>query len=409
MRTGPSGQAPENAQNGVLFLSNPPTVFDASWTESASVARARILTEGWVATPLHGSRRSERPTLSDLLSDPGLRARFDAVRNISRRVRSSEYHLTNACNIRCEGCWFFAHDFERKTSEAVSPERWKLFAKEQAAQGVTAALLIGGEPTLFPDRVEAFCESMPFVTISSNGLRAFPREGFEKVAIALTLFGGIGADDRLRAILPNGSRFTGLFQEALRNYAGDDRATFIYALDVDQPGLIYETTARIADNGNRLSFNFYSDYGDHPEKPASSDALARLEDEALRVSDLFPDTVLSHPYYTRALISGRTSWGEFGYESCPSISVDHPAHAQRLQNGKPVLPGFNAYSADTKTLAFCCTSGDCTHCRDSQAVQSWLMTNVKEFIRSGDIETWIEVCEAYWLQFVWSPLRQRTV
>jgi hypothetical protein len=364
--------------------------------------------EGIVSAGLQRSPGTERKRLSALLAEPGLRARFDAVRSISRRVRSSEYHLTNACNIRCEGCWFFAKDFERKTKEAVSLERWKLFAKEQAAHGVTAALLIGGEPTLFPERVEAFCDAMPFVTLSSNGLRAFPREGFEQVAIALTLFGGVGADDRLRAILPNGSRFKGLFQEALRNYAGDQRATFIYALDVAQPELIYETTARIADNGNLVSFNYYSEYGSSEDPLVAREALTRLEDEALRVTELFPETVLSHPEYTRALISGKTEWGTFGYESCPSISVDHPAHAQRLANGKPFLPGFNAYSADTETLAFCCTSGDCAHCRDSQAVHSWLMTNVKEFIRDGDIETWIEICESYWRQFVWSPLRQRS-
>jgi hypothetical protein len=39
--------------------------------------------------------------------DEALLQRFRAVRSFSRSVRASEYHITNACNLRCRGCWFF--------------------------------------------------------------------------------------------------------------------------------------------------------------------------------------------------------------------------------------------------------------------------------------------------------------
>jgi hypothetical protein len=32
--------------------------------------------------------------------------RFAAVARYSKKIRASEYILSNACNIRCEGCWF---------------------------------------------------------------------------------------------------------------------------------------------------------------------------------------------------------------------------------------------------------------------------------------------------------------
>ncbi|MEM9177567.1 MAG: radical SAM protein, partial [Myxococcota bacterium] len=236
-----------------------------------------------------------RKKLSDLLDEPGLRARFDTVRKISGRVRSSEYHLTNACNIRCDGCWFFAKDFDRRTTEPPSVERWRLFAKEQALEGVSAALLIGGEPTLFPDRIEAFQDEMEFVTVSSNGLRPLPVDGFERVAIALTLFAGVGEDDRLRAIAPSGRRFEGLFERALSNYRNDPRATFIYALDARCTHLIDETVARIEDNGNVVSFNYYSDYNEISHGSSSVDIEARLLEEVLRVTEQYPETVISHP------------------------------------------------------------------------------------------------------------------
>jgi hypothetical protein len=252
---------------------------------------------------------------------------------------------------------------------------------------------------------------MEFVTISSNGLVELPTDGFENVAVALTVFGGEGLDDEMRAIKPNGDRFGDLFSKALLNYKNDPRATFIYAVDPTAPDVIDDTIRRIADNGNLISFNYYSPYGVHDQ--LRHDREEALLEAALRAADRYPEAVVSHPYYIRTLITGRTDWGEFGYDTCPSISVDHPQHADRLRNGNPVLPGFNTYAADTKEITFCCTSGHCDTCRDSQAVHSWLMTNFRRFLRmDGGIQLWIEFSESYWRQFVWSdwhPSRKSSV
>ena len=268
---------------------------------------------------------------------------------------------------------------------------------------MNAALVIGGEPTLFPDRLRLFVKHLRYVTVSSNGLRRLPWDGFEDVNVMLTLFGGGKLDDELRAIKPSGRQFTGLFETVLENYHQDPRANFVYALTEDGIEYIEETVRRIAANGNRLSFNFYSKYGtDDPTAQAHQDALLA---EALRVKALYPDVVLSHPYYIEAMITGRTHWGaDFGYDVCPSISIDHPDHAERLENGNPVLPFFNTWAADLKTVKFCCTSGHCDGCRDSQAVNSWLMVSMDRFLDSREmLETWIGIAEGYWNQFIWTP------
>jgi hypothetical protein len=365
-----------------------------------------------VATPLPPHRaRSEPPhappipprrsRLAELAGDAELAARLGRLRRFSRGIRSSEYHVTNACNLRCRGCWFFAYDYDRQTRDAQPLEAWREFARAQAERGVTAALLIGGEPTLYPERVAAFVEHMPYVTISSNGLRELPRQGFERVQVALTLFGGGELDDALRGYRPSGRRIAGLFEQALRLYKDDPRVCFIFALAGEGLAHIEPTVRRIRDNGNRVSFNYYSRYGE--DEALRRDEEARLLEEALRVREAYPEAVVSHPYYLRALLTGRTEWGEFGYATCPSISVDHPAHAERLRNGNPVLPGFNAWASDLETIHFCCTSGHCEGCRDSQAVHSWLLTNLKHFLGSPErLRTWVEVAESYWSQFVWS-------
>src|SRR5262245_55150693 len=102
--------------------------------------------------------------------------------------------------------------------------------ERERARHINAALLIGGEPTLVPDRVMAFVERMDYVTMSTNGLRPLQRAGFERVSIGITLFGGGSLDDQLRAITPAGRAFSGLFETALRNYRDDPRTIFNYAV-----------------------------------------------------------------------------------------------------------------------------------------------------------------------------------
>ena len=360
------------------------------------------------------SLRSDPPISAERLAaglagdDEALLRRFRAVRSFSRSVRASEYHITNACNLRCRGCWFFAFDFDKRTKDQTDLARLQAFIKKERARHINAALLIGGEPTLVCDRITAFVEGMEYVTISTNGLHPLPRTGFERVSIGITVFGGGGVDDELRAITPGGRRFTGLFETALRNYRGDARAIFNYAVTASAVPHIDETVRRIRDNGNRVTFNVYSEYQtDTPLK--HSDDQQRLLDEVLQAAQKYSDAVVAHPYYLRALVTGRTDFGRFGYDVCPSVSRDHPGHAARLANGNPTLPLFNVYAADGQTLQFCCTSGHCDGCRDSQAVQSWLLVSVRRFLDSRDgLRTWVELAEMFWRQFIWSPYGSAT-
>jgi len=337
--------------------------------------------------------------------DADLLARFRAVRDFSRRIRVSEYHLTNACNLRCKGCWFFVFDYDTRTQEVHAGPQLAEFIARERARRINAALLIGGEPTLFPERIRAFVDGMEYVTISSNGVKKLPVEGFEDVNVAITLFGGGPLDDELRGIRPNGTRFAGLFDTALGHYRGDDRVIFIYAITGRGLPYIEETVRRIDDNGNRVNFNFYSEYDtDHPLRGEDDQ---RLLAEALRVQARYPETVLAHPYYLQAIATGETDFGRFGYDVCPSISWDNPVHAARRSNGNPVLPHFNTWAADLETVNFCCTSGHCDGCRDSQAVSSWLLVSVRHFLASRErLRTWVELAESYWRQFVWSPYRR---
>ena len=333
--------------------------------------------------------------------DPAYIAKYEQIRNISSKVTVSEYHLTNACNIRCDGCWFFEFGFEKKTREVTKIDTLNAFLEAENARGINAALVIGGEPTLYPKRLESYRRYMDYLTISTNGLKAMPVEGFEDVAVLISLFGGGDLDDKIRAIKPNGQRFSGLFETALKNYEGDPRACFIYAITEDGIEHIEPTVKAIHENGNRVSFNYYSKYG--TDDPLYQQNTAQLLETLLETRAKYPTTVLSTPYYINAMVTGKSHWADFGYQVCPSISVDHPDNQARLANGAPVLPKFNTWSPDLKTTNLCCTSGHCEDCRDSQAVFSWLLVSMSKFRRSKEqMKTWIDISESYWKQFIWS-------
>ncbi|MCY4043716.1 MAG: radical SAM protein [Cellvibrionales bacterium] len=345
-------------------------------------------------------RKSDLALLKLLDGDTDYLRRYSRLRDISKSVRVSEYLITNACNIRCKGCWFFEYDFDKQSKEVTSLEKLEAFLLKERQRGINTALVIGGEPTLFPKRVKLFTEIMDNVTVSTNGLSKMPFKGFEDVAVLISLFGGGKLDDELRAIKPNKSTFKGLFDKALQNYKNDHRACFIFAITEDGIDYIEETVEKIQKNGNRVSFNFYSKYdAKEPLYQKNRDALL---EEALRVKSLYPDTVLSHPYYIRSIVTGKTHWDQFSYDVCPSVSVDHPDNQARVNNGNPVLPGFNAWAADLETINLCCTSGHCDNCQDSQAVFSWLLMSMAKFRSSPEeLKTWIEIAESYWAQFSW--------
>jgi hypothetical protein len=349
------------------------------------------------------SKEETKARVAELLAGrPEAAERLARLRNFSRKVRACEVHLTTACNIRCEGCWYFEFGFDKESKDVSDPKQIRAFAEHLKESGVTQATLIGGEPTIVPQRIEPFVDNLPYVLVSTNGLRPLPMAGFENVGIGVSMFGGGPLDDDLRAIRVSGKKFTGLFDTALKNYTGDPRVAWVYALTERGLPYIEESVRRIHENGNIVCMNFYSEHG--TDTPLRLTEEQRLLDEVLRVKELYPDTILNPPYYLRALITGRSHWGAtFGYDVCPSISVDLPVHADRIANGNPVLTGFTVWGADYETKQFCCTSGECHGCRDSQAVYSWLLVSMSRFLDdAATLDTWMDIAESYWHHWVWS-------
>lgn len=338
-----------------------------------------------------------------LAENPDISSRIRAIQDIASKVRTSQYFLTRGCNIRCKGCWFFGYGLDKAGEDQRDLTEIDRFLEAEKARGMTAALILGGEPTLVPKKIERFVQALPYLTVVTNGWRPLPVQGFENVAVAVSVFAGLKSDDAFRAIRPDGQAFSGLFETALKNYRNDPRVAFVYAITEQSADEVVPTIRRIQDNGNLAVISYYRFYkgvNAHENEAATS----RLLDQALLAKALMPETVTSTPYLIKTLLSGKTEWGTFGGDTCPTVCVDHPSQQDRAKNGHPTLPGFRAYAQDLKTINSCCTSGDCGTCRDSQAITSWLMINARKFFTSETgIRNWLEHCEGYWRSFIWSP------
>ena len=74
---------------------------------------------------------------------------FDRYKRITNlNIRSSIYDVTNRCNLRCQGCFFFSSNQHQAAREEMDIEKWEAFIDREKERGVNLAILIGGEPTL---------------------------------------------------------------------------------------------------------------------------------------------------------------------------------------------------------------------------------------------------------------------
>src|SRR5271169_1580915 len=139
--------------------------------------------------------KKEILTLTDLLADGETKMRYDRIKGMN--IRSSIYDITNKCNLRCKGCFFFSSDQHTVSEDEKSIQKWEEFVLKEKNRGVNNAILIGGEPTLYLDRIEAFYKHIP-TFCATNGLIKIPRDRFPNMMIGVSLWGNDDHEEQLR-------------------------------------------------------------------------------------------------------------------------------------------------------------------------------------------------------------------
>jgi len=89
---------------------------------------------------------------SDILADPLIRERWQKVRKWFF-LRESTYDMTNRCNIRCDGCYYYEGD-KQFAPEKSDLEAWRRLMQAEKKRGITYVVLAGAEPALVPELCE---------------------------------------------------------------------------------------------------------------------------------------------------------------------------------------------------------------------------------------------------------------
>ena len=321
-------------------------------------------------------------TVSSLLDDHW----YDRYKKISRlNIRSSIYDVTDRCNLRCKGCFFFSSGEHERAAEEKDVGKWHSFVEKEMDRGVNLAILIGGEPTLCMDRIEAFYKRLP-TFCATNGLIKVPRDRFPDMMVGLSLWGDVEDETILRG--------KDTFKITSANYEGDPHAYYLYTITPKQLGKTEKIIQKIRNVGLKVHMQLLSNDEDVNGFSWKPEELVAIRQEMDAMLDAYPDTVVSSKYYHEIITTGTMLGRKFGWNECPSVTImrdNREPQPKRLTN-------FVRWASDLETVHRCCTSEtrDCSTCKDGAAHMSWVMVNKRAHIATPkDLQNWIEVYEMF--------------
>jgi len=321
-------------------------------------------------------------TVSSLL-DQEWYQRYKAISKLN--IRSSIYDVTNKCNLRCKGCFFFSSDEHKAAAEEMDIKKWEAFIDKEMGRGVNLAILIGGEPTLYLDRVEAFYKRLP-TFCATNGLIKISRDRFPDMMLGISLWGD-EADEKIL-------RGKDTFSISSKNYEGDPHVYYLFTLTPKQIGKIERIIRKIRDTGLKVHLQLLSNDEGVDGFSWEPDQLEAIRAEMDDMLGRYPETLISSKYYHEIITTGKMQGRSFGWNECPSVT--QPLDTREPQPKR--LIEFIRWASDLNTMHRCCTSEtrDCSSCKDGAAHMSWVMVNKRAHIRTTrDLQNWIEVYEMF--------------
>jgi len=331
-------------------------------------------------------------TLKSYLQDPFLNRLYKDIRQAGA-MKSISVDLTNECNIRCAGCYYFSEEMD-KVKIPLDENKFDLFIKNELARGTNFVTIVGGEPSLRLDRLKKIYKNFK-MNVSTNGIIPIPKEGLENMPIGVSIWGNHQTDSNLRS---NGKQ--DLFSIALNNYKNDSRAFWYYTVSAGNAHEIEAVVDKCVANGNRILFNFYSDINNIGGSMDHRKGFGTVREKIDRVIEQYPNFIYLSSYLTKVISTGMLYDQEWGYGVCTTVSTNLQENEGRMNNGNPYSPHFRAYNADFKTTRRCCVGIErsCDSCFDVWNHFSWIMLNMKKHLGSKqEFTNWLTSMYLFYL------------
>jgi hypothetical protein len=184
---------------------------------------------------------------SDLIAPAQVRERWERVRKYFF-LRESTYDMTNRCNIRCNGCYYYegAKQFAQENRDVAA---WRRLMQEEKERGITFVVLAGAEPSLVPELCQVCYDEMPLGAIATNGLKRIPPSTDYRIHIS------VWGTDATSLATRNAK---GMLERQIELYRGDPRAIWVYTFtrhNIAEAAEVVETLAR---HDCKVTFNVFS-------------------------------------------------------------------------------------------------------------------------------------------------------
>ena len=331
-------------------------------------------------------------SLKSYLQDSFLNRLYKEIRKAGS-MKSISLDLTDECNIRCAGCYYFSEEMDSVKTPTDESE-FDALIQNELERGINFVTIVGGEPTLRLDRLKKIYDNFK-MNVSTNGIIKIPKNGFENMPIGVSVWGNHETDSNLRS---NGKR--DLFSIALGNYKNDSRAFWYYTISAGNAHEIEQVVDQCVANGNRVLFNFYSDISHLGSAMDHRQGFDKVQEEINKVIARYPEYIYLSSYLTKVISTGELYDQNWGYDVCTTVSTDNPVNAERIKNGNPFSPYFRAYNADFKTTRRCCVGIErsCDSCFDVWNHFSWVMVNMKKHLGSKqEFTNWLTTMYLFYL------------
>jgi hypothetical protein len=326
-------------------------------------------------------------SFTEYLQIPELAQRYQKVRRYFH-LRESAYDVTSACQLRCDGCFYFQGD-KYQTRDNRSPEAWRQFLTQEKERGINYVNLAGAEPALAPKVLEACYEVIPLGNIFSNGLRKIDPD--LRYRIHLSVWGDGTGDPKYRKYA-NGKAGPYCLPIQLENYKHDDRVVFVYTFNNENIDQVDEILQRVADAGHQITFSVFST----PEASSSTlrlrDTLQKTRDKMVEAIHRYGDTVLYSEYNARIHTDEKSLHQQFG---CPYPRAQLAAGLPGMGLGKT----FRSYRTDLTHVpeADCCVPDtDCADCRHYAAGSAIVSSRLSLHVETEQqFRGWLDYVDTY--------------
>ncbi|MCP4682468.1 MAG: radical SAM protein [Desulfobacterales bacterium] len=308
-----------------------------------------------------------------------IRERWEKVRKYFF-LRESTYDMTNQCNIRCEGCYYYEGE-KQFARENRDPDAWQKLMDNETERGITYAVLAGAEPSLAPELCRVCFDKIPLGTIATNGLRFIPESINYKIHIS------VWGNDESSLKTRNAKD---MLLRQIENYKNDPRAVYVYTFTRENIDQAREVTEIIARNGGKTTFNVFSaPVGYKGSLRHDTKSLELTRDTMSKLVSGYPESVLFSHYN----IVAHTH--KLGLHDLYSCSYPRMNPSTDIGLGR----SFRQYRADLawdRDVACCVPDTDCIDCRHYAAGSAVVTARMFRHASNPDtFKAWLDYVDTY--------------